>query len=286
MKIFKITTEFTIWRRSSDCANKSIGFVPTMGNLHQGHMALLEKSLQDNQLSVFSIFVNPTQFSEFDELEDYPRTFTEDVKLINELHSKYPEKEIVIFVPENTQEIYPEGFDTVITIPSLSQILEGQFRPTHFDGVCTVVYLLFKLVMPMNAYFGKKDYQQYIVIKKMVANLMMDINIIGLPIVREDSGLALSTRNLYLSQQEKKDALIFHQCLLKLRNTYLKDGLVSAQSLANELKKNDKSWNYLVLKDGEDLAEINEKTKEIVIVGTYQIQSTRLLDNETVPVSH
>ena len=158
ISIIKTMDDLAIFLQNT--LKKTVGFVPTMGNLHDGHISLLERSLKENDVSVISIYVNPTQFAAHEDLEKYPRTFLADQKKVELLAAKNPLREIFIFHPENNETIYPENFNDYISIPSINKILEGKLRPTHFDGVATVVKRLFKLINPTHAYFGKKDYQQ------------------------------------------------------------------------------------------------------------------------------
>jgi pantoate--beta-alanine ligase len=261
--------------------NKTIGFVPTMGNLHEGHLSLLQESFVNNEISILSIFVNPTQFSENEDFGDYPRTLESDIKKATSLLKKFPTKALIIFTP-TAQDIYPTGFDTVISIPRLNKILEGEFRPTHFDGVSTVVYLLLKIIQPTKAYFGQKDYQQLMLIKQMTNDLMLDVEIIGLPIIRESSGLPMSSRNQYLDEQEMQQALTLSKSIDEIALILQKSGIETANLLINKKMTEDKSWNYLCLKNSENLEEINNNSKNLVIIGTYQLGSTRLLDNKVI----
>lgn len=259
----------------------SIGFVPTMGNLHQGHISLLQASLEQNENTFFSIYVNPTQFGAGEDLEKYPRTLADDIEKIKALNSNYPSKNIFLYTPTN-QDIYPDGFDTIIMPGILSNVLEGKFRPTHFQGVCTVVYLLLHSVKPTCAYFGQKDFQQLVVIKQMVKDLDLNIKIVSMPIIREEDGLAMSSRNQYLDPQQRKQALTLSLNMKKIQAQIISNGLKSANDLCHELMQADKNWNYLEIRNSQDLScEINNKSS-VVIIGTYQLGQTRLLDNLTV----
>ncbi|MDA9793032.1 pantoate--beta-alanine ligase [Bacteriovoracaceae bacterium] len=262
-------------------SNKTIGLVPTMGNLHDGHISLLQESFANNEVSILSIFVNPTQFSVNEDFGDYPRTLESDIQKATELLKKYPKKTLIIFTP-SAQDIYPTGFDTVISVPRLNKILEGEFRPTHFDGVSTVVYLLLKIVQPTNAYFGQKDYQQLILIKQMTNDLMLDVEIIGLPIIRERSGLPMSSRNQYLDEPEMQQALTLSKSIDEIALILQESGIETANVLIDKKMNEDKNWNYLCLKNSESLEEINNNSKKLVIIGTYQLGSTRLLDNKVI----
>lgn len=184
-------------------SNLSIGFVPTMGALHEGHCSLIQRSKQENDITVLSIFVNSTQFNEPDDYKNYPRNMESDLKLVEKFNVDY------IFVPDE-KEIYPEGNNIYFnTDHPLSKMFEGKHRPGHFNGVLTVVMKLFQLVRPTRAYFGEKDYQQYLLIKSMAENFFMPINICVCPTIREKSGLPLSSRNSRLSKDEKEPAELF-----------------------------------------------------------------------------
>jgi pantoate--beta-alanine ligase len=259
---------------------KQVGFVPTMGNLHAGHISLLEKALGDNDVVYFSIFVNPKQFGPSEDFKSYPRTLEDDLKLIQECLNKYPGKKIVIFAPKDTQEVFPANDNTQVSVSNFNRILEGEFRPDHFDGVSTVVFRLFNLVKPHKAYFGLKDYQQFLVIRQMTKDLALPIEVIGMPIIREDSGLALSSRNQYLSSEQKELALTLSKSLKKLEALIdgKKENLLTAK---NEIKTLllDPKWNYLEIRDAQTLSPDLAQTSKMTILGVYQLGSTRLLDN-------
>jgi pantoate--beta-alanine ligase len=204
VKIFKTKDSIKEWRKHIPTIIK-IGMVPTMGNLHMGHISLIKKSVEENQITVVTIFVNPTQFGPNEDFKNYPRTLEADLGLIK---TQVPtQKEIIVFCPDSIQEIYPENFDSLITVGKLTKPLCGLSRPIHFNGVTTVVFKLFNMVHPHRAYFGLKDYQQFKVIEKMQHDLDLGVEVIGMPIIREESGLAMSSRNGYLSAEEKIEAL-------------------------------------------------------------------------------
>ena len=256
----------------------SIGFVPTMGHLHSGHLSLLERSIKENQISVLSIFVNPTQFSVDEDLSGYPRTIKEDIEKATSLLKNYPGKELYFFIPENEDVIYPKGFTDYISIDGLNNVSEGSVRPTHFDGVATVVKRLFEIIRPNKAYFGKKDYQQYLLIKRLVKQESLNVAIIGMPIIREESGLAMSSRNSYLSHSELKDAIVLNETLNELASNLKRNGLEETiKELKNKL--NDKRFNYLEIRNNESFNEAIPGDTNFVILGNIQLGSTRLLDN-------
>lgn len=274
---------------ASNSEHSKIGFVPTMGNLHEGHLSLLEKSLSENELSVMSIFVNPKQFGPNEDFGKYPRTLDEDISKITRLFFEISNREdgknksIIIFAPQSDQEIYPEGFSTTISVGPITQILCGKYRPTHFDGVTTVVYCLFKIVGAHNAYFGQKDYQQCVVLQKMINDLSLEIKMHIFPIIRNSEGLALSSRNQYLSDAEKKDALYLHQTLLNLRKKFEDNDLETALNLTRPMLKEiltDSRFDYLEILDGDSLFPVTMTTTKIAILGVLRLSGTRLLDNE------
>jgi len=278
IKIFTTQKDYDLFRTNLN--HNSIGIVPTMGNLHEGHLFLLKKSLEENTVSVITIFVNPKQFGPTEDFAKYPRTLDEDLNKISSLAlhntTANSQKEIVVFAPKDINEIYPIGFNTVISVGGVTQALEGAKRPTHFDGVTTVVYRLFKIVNPTNAYFGQKDFQQCVVIKKMVEDLSINIAIHILPIIRNSEGLALSSRNQYLSESEKSFALHLSKTLKQIE-MLIKNKKDYRELIREELNNN--KWDYLEVLDSKNLEIPQEQTKELVIIGAYKIGSTRLLDN-------
>lgn len=276
IKVFTTIKDYDHYR--NNLAHDSVGIIPTMGNLHEGHLSLLKKSLEDNTVSVITIFVNPKQFGPTEDFDKYPRTLDADLAKISNLalHQKDVEREIVVFAPRNNDEIYPAGFNTIISVKGVTEILEGARRPTHFDGVTTVVYRLFKIVRPANAYFGQKDYQQCVVVKKMVQDLSLAINIQVLPIIRNSEGLALSSRNQYLNESERLEALHLSKILKQIENKILNK--VEYQSLIDSELTNEK-WDYLEVLNADNLQIPDELTKTLVVIGVYKLGSVRLLDN-------
>lgn len=208
---------------------KSVGFVPTMGALHQGHLALVKQANKENDLVVVSIFVNPTQFDNAADLEKYPRTLEDDQKLIETIDS-----DILIFAP-TAKEIYG---DTVVSksysFGGLETTMEGRFRKGHFDGVGTVLNLLFRIVTPNKAYFGEKDYQQLQIVKKLVTLENLDVEIIGCPIYREANGLAMSSRNKRLTQEQRKEAAVINQTLKAVRDKFDKTSIPKLKKMAEK----------------------------------------------------
>jgi len=279
------TTQELLTERNKD--KIKVGFVPTMGNLHAGHISLLKRALSDYDVVYFSIFVNPKQFGPQEDFNRYPRTLEQDLALIEALEKEYQNKKVIVFAPARAEEIYPPGFAQTVSVRGdISQILEGAIRPGHFDGVSTVVFQLFDLIKPKEAYFGLKDYQQYLVIKQMVNDLLLPIKITGMPIIREESGLALSSRNQYLSEQDKIVSLTLSKTLLKLKKLIdgKKENLeMTHQEVKQTLK--DKNWNYLEIRDADTLSTDLTNSKEVTILAVYQLGTTRLLDNLQVTIS-
>lgn len=259
---------------------QSVGFVPTMGNLHAGHISLLETALKEFTSVYLSIFVNPKQFGPNEDFNRYPRTLKDDINLIEKLMEKYPDSSVTVYAPKDPVEVFPEGKAQAVSIHGLSATLEGAIRPGHFDGVTTVVYRLFELVKPKKAYFGLKDYQQYVVIKQMVKDLVLPVEVAGLPIIREENGLALSSRNQYLTLEQKDASLILSKSLKEISNLVAgnRKNLSKANLKIQEFLK-DKNWNYLEIRDAKTLDSDVSKSTEVTLLAVYQLGSTRLLDN-------
>ena len=283
VRLMTTTTELKLERAQE---KKPVGFVPTMGNLHQGHISLLKTALQNFEVVYFSIFVNPKQFGPKEDFNQYPRTLENDLQLIEACASDYPQRQVIVFSPKDITEIFPEQSEQSIYVSGLSQMLEGAIRPGHFEGVATVVYRLFELVKPKKAYFGLKDYQQYLVIRQMVKDLQLPIEVIGMPIIRDDSGLARSSRNQYLSLEQKQSALILSRTLKQVQEKIngLKANLPAAQSFI-QTQIQDANWNYLELRDADSLSTDLSQSKTITLLGVYQLGSTRLLDNLQVELT-
>lgn len=205
-KIIKSISEWNQLKKSNAFKEKKIGFVPTMGALHSGHISLIETCINENDISVVSIFVNPTQFNDPKDLERYPRTFEDDLHLLKKIKVDY------LFYP-GAKEIYPDNFKYRVVEDELSKILCGAFRPGHFEGVLTVVLKLLNIIQPDRAYFGEKDYQQYKLIDGMCRAFFLNVEIIPCPTVREDDGLAMSSRNLLLKSEERAHAVNFPKLL-------------------------------------------------------------------------
>lgn len=252
----------------------SIGFVPTMGYLHDGHAALIDQARKDNDKVIVSIFVNPTQFGENEDLNSYPRDINRD-KSLCEAH-----KADIIFSP-TSDEMYHDR-KAFVNIVELSDTLCGISRPIHFKGVCTVVTKLFNIIQPTNAYFGEKDAQQLAIIRKMVYDLNFPVNIIGVPIVRESDGLAKSSRNTYLSKEERKAATILYKAVQMGKQT-IKRG-ASADSIINTMTETINTEplakiDYVSVVDANTMQPVHEITSPVLVAMAVYIGSTRLIDN-------
>lgn len=239
--------------------NSTIGFVPTMGALHQGHLSLMQQSLAENNNTVVSIFVNPTQFNNPEDLEKYPRTLEEDTKKIAHLNAN-----IIVYAP-SVEDIY-EGkvvsgdFD----FDGLENQMEGKFRPGHFNGVGTIVKRLFEIVSPTNAYFGEKDFQQLQIVKKMVSKNHLDVNIVGCNIYREANGLAMSSRNERLSVSEREQASIIYRTLLEAKEKFKTQNGNEVKKWVNEVFNPSSIFNleYFEIADEETLIPCIEQSKD------------------------
>lgn len=258
-----------------------------MGNLHQGHLSLLAAALKEHKVVVLSVFVNPTQFNDSSDFSRYPRTLEADVHMAQSLLSQHPDRELVVYAPADPQEIYPPGFASVVSVPALSKDLEGEFRPGHFDGMCTVVYLLLTLVRAQTAYFGRKDYQQYRIVKRMARDLALPVHVKGMPIVRADDGLALSSRNQFLKGEERTQALLISQTLQHLSRLISQStsNIEAARRKAAEILKADPRWQYLEIRDARSLKKEIPTQGKAVILGVLQLGTVRLLDNIEVELS-
>jgi len=261
-------------RRDQD---RTIGLVPTMGALHEGHLSLVREARRMCDVVVVSVFVNPTQFGAGEDFEHYPRTLTKDTALLTDYNVDY------IFAPA-PEEIYPKDFSTYVVVEGLSEQLEGAARPGHFRGVATVVAILMNTVRPDFAFFGQKDAQQALIIKRMVRDLAFDTEIVILPTVREDSGLAISSRNSYLSAEEQESAAIIHQALAKGKEAY-KKGERHASKVAEIVRSTIETQprlrvDYVSIVDADTLEKL-EKLDErpILIAVAAYVGKTRLIDN-------
>ncbi|PRX35805.1 pantothenate synthetase [Orenia metallireducens] len=276
MEIFKTISEIRKYVKQERRAGKTIGFVPTMGYLHQGHLTLMKEAKKDNDIVIVSIFVNPTQFGPTEDYEQYPRNLEYDATLAKEVGVD------IILAPE-VEEVYLKGAVTTVRVDGLTDRLCGASRAGHFDGVCTIVSKLFNIVNPDKAYFGQKDAQQVLVIKKMVADLNFDLEIITVSIVREADGLAMSSRNKYLNQKEREAALVLYRSL-QLAEQLVAAGETDAKLIKEEIIKliNQEPLakiDYVEIVNQDNLEDINKIQGEILIALAVYIGETRLIDN-------
>ena len=254
----------------------SVGFVPTMGYLHEGHKALIKESKMQNDLTVVSVYVNPTQFLPGEDYTRYPRDLDRDVAICEELGVD------VVFAPTDG-EIYPEGARTEVRVKDLDEILEGEFRPGHFTGVATVVLKLLNIVQPDRAYFGEKDYQQLKIIERLVRDLLLPVKVVPVSIVREKDGLAYSSRNVYLSKEERESALSIYKSFL-LAQELIKKGERRAEVLREEMERFIKSFplvskiDYIAFTD-PDLNPKDRVDRGDRILIALWVGKTRLIDN-------
>ena len=261
-------------RREQD---RTIGLVPTMGALHEGHLSLVREARRMCDVVVVSVFVNPTQFGPSEDYEDYPRDLTKDTALLTDYNVDY------IFAPA-AEEIYPKDFSTYVNVGGLSKLMEGESRPGHFRGVATVVAILLNTIRPDFAYFGQKDAQQAVIIKRMVRDLAFDTEIVVSPTVREDSGLAISSRNLYLDAEEQQSAAVIHRALKQAKETY-KKGERHAARLADVVRSTIETEprvrvDYVSVVDAETLEKLDklDERPTLIAVAAY-VGKTRLIDN-------
>jgi pantoate--beta-alanine ligase len=273
VNVFHTIAELRAWRES---LTGSVGFAPTMGNLHDGHIACLKRAQLATNHSVVSIFVNPTQFAPTDDFAKYPRTLDDDLKLLAENGCD------AVFVP-TVDEMYPSGASTKVIAGSMAQGLEGDFRPGHFDGVATVCLKLFQIVEPAVVAFGCKDLQQMRVIQQMIRDFNMPIHLEEVPTTREASGLALSSRNRYLTPDAKVQASELNQ---GLQNT-LRQVMAGTSPDAAEAKTTaylgERGWtiDYIAVRDAVTFQAITPETTEVAVLGAARLHGVRLIDNIT-----
>ncbi|GAA0678636.1 pantoate--beta-alanine ligase [Clostridium cadaveris] len=276
MKVSKTVDEVRLITKQWRAEGYTVGLVPTMGYLHEGHGSLIERCRKENDKVIVSIFVNPTQFGANEDLGAYPRDFERDKDLCEKLGCD------LIFHPEPS-EMYVDPH-AYVNINGLSDYLCGKSRPVHFKGVCTVVSKLFNIVHPHNAYFGEKDAQQLAIIKKMVKDLNFDVNVVGCPIVREEDGLAKSSRNAYLSEEERKSALCLSRAIKKgqeiIKNSKKASEVIDAmKAIVNEEK--DAKIDYIEVVDAVTMQPISEIKENVLVAMAVYIGKTRLIDNFT-----
>jgi pantoate--beta-alanine ligase len=279
--VFSTVSDLRDFLATTRSRGKTIGFVPTMGNLHQGHLDLVNKAAEMADVVIVSIFVNPMQFGPHEDFDAYPRTLESDCKAL----ANHPCD--AVFSP-TVREMYPKGVNTEIDVPSLSTILCGHHRPGHFKGVATVVTKLLNIVQPDVAVFGNKDYQQLQVIRTMVADLLIPVSIVGADTTREPSGLAMSSRNAYLSKEEKDTASMLYATLRTIGAALQKDTQVST-TIKNEKQRLAAAGfvlDYLEIKDAQDLSKSYVEADSAVILVAAKLGKARLIDNLVVELTH
>lgn len=261
---------------------RTLGLVPTMGALHEGHLSLIKRAKMENDVTAVSIFVNPLQFGPSEDLDRYPRNMDADKKKLNDLEID------ILFLPDNSL-MYPEGFSTHVNVAALSEKLCGRFRTGHFDGVSTVVAKLLHIVGPTRAYFGQKDFQQSVIIRRMIRDLDFGVEIVVCPTIRERDGLAMSSRNLYLDEEQRKAATALYRCLSRasesikagerspVRIRELMMAVLEAEPLITEIE-------YSSVYDPETLDEVEEIKGEVLLAVAVRLGGTRLIDNMLVNV--
>ena len=276
MRTFSQVAPLRVSLRGLREEGKTIGFVPTMGALHDGHLTLMRKAKGECDVVVASIFVNPTQFGQNEDFGVYPRDLNRDLQMISNVGVD------TVFTPE-VAEIYPTGYQTFVDVPELGSVLEGAIRPGHFRGVATVVTKLFNIVQPERAYFGQKDYQQLLVIEQVVRDLNIPVKIIMVPTVRETDGLAMSSRNAYLDTEQRQAASILSR-LLHRADELIKSGHTDAAKVKAELElllteEPAATADYIAFAHPETLVPLETLNEAIALLLAVRIGKTRLIDN-------
>ena len=281
MQIITASTALQTLTEGLHAEQKTIGFVPTMGALHEGHLSLVQAARQQTDVVIASIFVNPTQFGKHEDLSRYPRNLERDTGLLESLGVKY------LFVP-TPNEIYPDGFTTYVNVEELSEWLEGASRPGHFRGVATVLTILFNLVRPHRVFMGQKDAQQVVIVKKMVRDLRLPTQIMVVPTMREADGLAMSSRNQYLSAEERQAATVLYRAISKAQELFANGGR-EALTLKHEMQQVIAAeplaaLDYIAVNEAQTLAPIATITEQSVVISlAVRIGKTRLIDNVILP---
>lgn len=281
MRVIETISDMKAVIRSNKDLGKTIGLVPTMGYLHEGHLSLMKKSVEGNDFTVISIFVNPTQFGPNEDFEKYPRDIERDLRLAESVGVD------VVFSP-SVAEMYPDNYKTYVAVEDITNVLCGLSRPGHFRGVTTVVNKLFNIVEPNKAYFGQKDAQQVVVLKKMVRDLNMNLEIVTCPIIRESDGLAMSSRNVYLNKDERLAALILSKSLFEVEEM-IKQGEKSREKVVKYLKDRIKSEkladiDYVEVVSTDGLGQVEKLEGSILVALAVRFGKTRLIDNIVVEV--
>ena len=279
MKIIRSIKEMSNFSQMMHIKGKTIGFVPTMGALHEGHLTLIRQVHKENDIVVVSIFVNPIQFGPKEDYRRYPRNLKLDAQLCEKAGAD------VIFCPD-AQQMYPGSYKTYVIVEDLSDCLCGKLRPGHFKGVATVVTKLFNIVNPDIAYFGQKDAQQAIIVKKTVGDLNIPVQIKVMPTIREKDGLAMSSRNAYLNKEERQDATVLYQALILAKNL-IREGNINASDIIRKMrqlinKKKRAQIQYISIVDLKDLKPVDKIRDKVLVALSIWIGKTRLIDNIVV----
>ncbi|HLV80971.1 MAG TPA: pantoate--beta-alanine ligase [Chthonomonadaceae bacterium] len=283
MQVFDRIAPLRAALREARVAGQRVGLVPTMGALHEGHRSLIRRARAENEFVVVSLFVNPTQFGPNEDFARYPRAFDQDRQMAE------AEGVDALFAPP-VEEMYPPGFQTMVDVPELGSILEGAHRPGHFRGVTTVVTKLFAIVQPDRAYFGRKDYQQLSILRRMARDLDFPVEIVPCPTVREPDGLAMSSRNAYLSPEERREATVLYRAL-QMAEERVRAGARDPQALRQEMEamiasEPDAQVDYVALVDPETLQPVADLSAgPTLAVLAVRIGKTRLIDNWLLPHS-
>lgn len=277
MQIIKTIKGMQAFSRKIRTEGNTIGFVPTMGALHEGHLSLVKRCREENDITVVSIFVNPAQFGPNEDFRDYPRDGTGDLKKLTPLGAD------AVFMPHSS-DMYPRGFSISVHVGKAGELLCGASRPGHFNGVATVVAKLFNTVMPDRAYFGQKDFQQSVIIRKLAQELNCDTDIVVCPIVREPDGLAMSSRNMYLSEEERKSALMLYKSLQYAEELIMKAGEHESASVIKKMETLISSdpaadIDYIQIVDPDTLEKMDRIILPAVVCIAVKIGKTRLIDN-------
>ncbi|HIJ73929.1 MAG TPA: pantoate--beta-alanine ligase [Candidatus Hydrogenedentes bacterium] len=273
MKVMHTAKEMRAWSFEQRGAGKTIGFVPTMGALHEGHISLMRACVERDDVGVLSIFVNPTQFGPNEDLDKYPRTFEADCRIAEDVGMD------AVYAPD-ARTMYPEGYATYVAVERLTDRLCGAARPTHFRGVTTVVAKLFNAVLPDRAYFGQKDAQQAAVIRRMTRDLDFGVEIVELPIVRESDGLAMSSRNKYLSAEERQRASCLSRALFQAQEM-LENGEREPKRIIDAVRQGmcEVDIDYVELVDAEEMTPVERVEGTVLLAVAARVGETRLIDN-------
>lgn len=277
MRTFQQISALRAYLRGIREEKRTVGFVPTMGALHAGHLSLMQRAKADCDIAVASIFVNPTQFAPTEDLNSYPRDIQHDLQMAANIGVE------ALFAPE-TEEIYPQGFQTWIEVSEITTTLEGERRPTHFRGVATVVAKLLGIVQPNTAYFGQKDYQQFLVIERMVRDLNLPVTVQMIPTMREPDGLAMSSRNAYLTPEERASATVLYRAL-NFASERVQEGEQNPAQLHRAVTQLIQSephatLDYAALVDPDTLQPVNTLAERVTLLAlAVRIGKTRLIDN-------